>query len=97
MFVDDGFGIGRLADCAVQELTECVFVRRSDVTGEYCALPGIEREGGTTTVTFPGKNVVEGAAGFATFDIKYPVLSGTFMLGVATCNPPWLDVGGLGT
>lgn len=96
MFGDDGFGIRRLADCAEQELTGCVFVGRSDVTGEYCVLPGIEREGGTTTVTFPGKYVVEGATGFATFDIKYPVLPGTFMLGGATCKPAWLDVGGLG-
>lgn len=96
MFGDDGFGIGRLADCAVQEISGCVFVGRSDVTGEYWALPGIEREGGTTTVMFPGKYVVEGATGFATFDTKYPVLPGTFMLGGATCKPPWLDVGVLG-
>ena len=96
MFGDEEFGIGRLADSAVQELTGCVFVGRSDVTGEYCALPGIEREGGTTTFTFPGKYVVEGATGFATFDIIYPVLPGTFMLVGATCIPPWLDVGGLG-
>lgn len=88
MFVDDGFDVGRLTDCAVQDSTGCVFVGRSDATGEYSALPGIEREGGTTTATFPGKKVVEGAAGFATFDIKYAVLPGTFMLGGVPCKPP---------
>ena len=96
MFGDNGFGIERLADSAVQEFPGCVFVGRSDINGEYSALPGIETEGGTTTATFPGTYVMEGAAMFDTFDRKYPVLPGTFVLGGATCNPPWLDDGVLG-
>lgn len=96
MFGKHGFGIDILADCAVQEFPGCVFVGRSDVSGEYSALPGIETDGGTATATFPGTYVVEGATVFVTFGRKYPVLPGTFVLGEATCSTPWLDVGTLG-
>ena len=91
MLVDDGFGVEKPVDCAVQEFPGYAFAGRSGVSGEYSALPGMETEGGTTTATFPGTYVVEGAAMFATLDRKYPVL-----LGGAICNPPWLDTGGLG-